>query len=76
MDVSRARDGLGKIKRSGIRKKLRMLWGENLQNSTNGGGNQLEAGSKMTTGKSLGSGGGTRAFAVLEPVRGPGSASL
>lgn len=37
MDISRAIDRLRKIKNSRMRKKLKMSWGENLQNSANGG---------------------------------------
>lgn len=48
MDISRAIDRIRKIKKSRIRKKLKMSWGENLQNSTNGGKNQMEVRSKIT----------------------------
>lgn len=51
MDISRAIDRIRKIKKSRIRKKLKMSWGKNLQNSTNGGKNQMEVRSKITNGK-------------------------
>lgn len=50
MNISRAIDRIRKIKKSRSRKKLKMSWGENLQNSTNGGKRQMVVRSKITNG--------------------------
>lgn len=51
MDISRAIDRIRKIKKSRIRKKLKMSWGENPPEFNKWGENQMEVRSKITTGK-------------------------